>query len=457
MKQLLWITLCLIALAGLAFGQNYVDVAPGEGTLSAAIAAANDGDVLRLVPDADYTESVLKTIGTVTGKSIAIVADGDGSVKAKVMLLTDPGDGTTQFFQVGDKASLLLAGLQLDGAVNGKTTASYLIRPYMGEVPQPAALKTLRLENCVVMYLKSNVLDGANTNIAGNVVIDSTIVNNCIVHDTGSLIQYKYASSNYIQVSNSTIYSITSYGLRVCGYNNTQRTENPEMHIDHTTWYNLGLSDPREIILSEQAGTVLFDKPFYITNSIFSTQTSYETSTKTALNLKTTLNDAMATITNICMWQLSAKKNWLKHTVKDTIRMDPGFVDPASGDFTIPAGSLLLTYGSDGGPIGDKRWTNNASAVERHDIQPAGFILAQNYPNPFNPATTIAFTLPEAGLAKLAVYDARGREVAVLAQGLLSAGSHHYSFPAHGLASGLYFYRLHAAGRTWTGKMVLMQ
>jgi len=457
MKKLLLIVASLIAVAGMASGQNYVDVAPGDGTLSAAIAAANDGDILRLIPGAEYTESVNKTIGTIAEKSLAIVADGDGSIKPVVKILTDPAEGTCQFFQVGNNGALLLAGIEFDGAVDGVTKVSYLVRCYMGEIAQPANLKKLHLESCVIKKLKDNVIDGAGTALKGNVVVDTTIVNNCIVHDTGTLVHFKTASSNYVQVTNSTMYNITSYGMRINGLTNTQRTENPEVHVNHTTWHNIGLTDPREMIVTENAGTNLFEKPIYITNSIFSTLTAAAAGTKSAINIKMTIGDAMASITNICMWDLGAKKNWLKHTITDTIRMDPGFADPVNGDFTIPAGSLLLTYGSDGGPIGDKRWTNNASAVEQPGLQPEGFILAQNYPNPFNPATAITFTLPAAQTVRLAVYDARGREVALLASGQYSAGNHRIDYAANGLSSGLYFYKLTAAGRSWTKKMALVQ
>ncbi len=58
---------------------------------------------------------------------------------------------------------------------------------------------------------------------------------------------------------------------------------------------------------------------------------------------------------------------------------------------------------------------------------------------------------------RLAVYDAMGREVALLASGQYGAGSHRIEFAAAGLSSGLYFYKLTAAGRSWTKKMVLMQ
>jgi hypothetical protein len=68
--------------------------------------------------------------------------------------------------------------------------------------------------------------------------------------------------------------------------------------------------------------------------------------------------------------------------------------------------------------------------------------LEQNYPNPFNPATTIAFSLAEAGHVRVAVYDLLGREVEVLIDAFQEGGRHEIRFDASGLATGSYIYRL---------------
>lgn len=73
---------------------------------------------------------------------------------------------------------------------------------------------------------------------------------------------------------------------------------------------------------------------------------------------------------------------------------------------------------------------------------PEGYALFQNFPNPFNPQTTISFFLPQQSSVKLTIYDLLGKEVAVLAQGLLPAGTHQYLWNAAQLSGGLYFYRL---------------
>jgi hypothetical protein len=86
-----------------------------------------------------------------------------------------------------------------------------------------------------------------------------------------------------------------------------------------------------------------------------------------------------------------------------------------------------------------------------------GYKLSQNYPNPFNPSTKINFELPTAGYTTLKIYDILGREVAVLIQEELTAGSHVVNFNAFNLASGTYIYQLNVNGTRITHKMILLK
>jgi len=88
---------------------------------------------------------------------------------------------------------------------------------------------------------------------------------------------------------------------------------------------------------------------------------------------------------------------------------------------------------------------------------PDGYKLSQNYPNPFNPVTNIEFALPNAGYVKLAVYDMNGKEVAVLVNGQLAAGTYKADYIASSLSSGVYFYKLTAKDFTATKKMILIK
>jgi hypothetical protein len=80
-------------------------------------------------------------------------------------------------------------------------------------------------------------------------------------------------------------------------------------------------------------------------------------------------------------------------------------------------------------------------------------------PNPFADRATLRFVLPEAGPARLVVYDALGRTVAVLVDGAVAAGTHAVVFdPAEaGLPSGVYVVRLEAAGLVATQQLTRLR
>ena len=68
--------------------------------------------------------------------------------------------------------------------------------------------------------------------------------------------------------------------------------------------------------------------------------------------------------------------------------------------------------------------------------------LHQNYPNPFNPVTIINYELEEDSYVLLEIFDILGRNIAVLADQSVSAGTHEAIFDASNLTSGIYIYRL---------------
>ena len=67
--------------------------------------------------------------------------------------------------------------------------------------------------------------------------------------------------------------------------------------------------------------------------------------------------------------------------------------------------------------------------------------LEQNYPSPFNSCTAISFRLPSKSYVLQKIFDMMGREVAVLVNEELAAGSHSCKWDASKVSSGVYFYR----------------
>ena len=132
--------------------------------------------------------------------------------------------------------------------------------------------------------------------------------------------------------------------------------------------------------------------------------------------------------------------------VGHTFWPDPSEIIPLA-DENLEANLLLAQYA---GVI-------PTGLVEDAREHPDGFVLGANYPNPFNPSTRIPFVLSEAGDATLAVFDVLGREVAVLVEGRLAAGSHSATFAVDGLPSGVYVVRLETAGQVQTRTMLLVK
>jgi len=87
-------------------------------------------------------------------------------------------------------------------------------------------------------------------------------------------------------------------------------------------------------------------------------------------------------------------------------------------------------------------------------------ISATNYPNPFNPSTTIAFSLPLAGIATVEIYNLKGQKVRSLLHARLPSGDHKAIWDGSNdnnqpVSSGIYFYRINSGKQSRTGKMIL--
>jgi hypothetical protein len=98
----------------------------------------------------------------------------------------------------------------------------------------------------------------------------------------------------------------------------------------------------------------------------------------------------------------------------------------------------------------------------RGSAQPQGFSLAQNYPNPFNPSTMIEYSLSNATMATLSVYNMIGEKVATLSNGLHQAGTFKVTWDGlddfgHSVNSGLYIYKLETDNFSSSKKMLFVK
>ena len=95
--------------------------------------------------------------------------------------------------------------------------------------------------------------------------------------------------------------------------------------------------------------------------------------------------------------------------------------------------------------------------AEINEISPTSYNLAQNYPNPFNPVTDIHYSIAHADRVNLRVFNVLGQEIAVLVDGLQTAGLHKVSFDGTNLPSGVYIYRLETPNFSSSRKMLLLK
>ena len=85
------------------------------------------------------------------------------------------------------------------------------------------------------------------------------------------------------------------------------------------------------------------------------------------------------------------------------------------------------------------------------------FSLKQNYPNPFNPSTTLRFTLPDAGIVNLSVYNLLGEKVKEVLNQEMTSGSYEVDFDGSKLSSGVYLYTIKTGNYIASKKMILMK
>ena len=116
----------------------------------------------------------------------------------------------------------------------------------------------------------------------------------------------------------------------------------------------------------------------------------------------------------------------------------------------------------DGGPGG-----TCAVLATRTSFGPVGAPLIVNRlgaatPNPFNPTTTLPFAMAEPGVVTIRVFDAAGRLVRELWNGMTPAGAAEVTWDGqsvHGVpvSSGMYFAELHAGHFRAVQKLVLLK
>ncbi len=173
--------------------------------------------------------------------------------------------------------------------------------------------------------------------------------------------------------------------------------------------------------------------------------------------------------------------NWTAGTLDQggNIEVDPQFVDADNDHYQlsdnspcIDAGIDFLTWYEEDYEI--PLYYGDAPDMGYCEYEPANSNseeiveitsnLLGNYPNPFNPSTTINYNVLEDGIkVELTIFNAKGREVKTLVNGIIDIGLHEVIWNGddengNSVASGVYLYKMKHGGRyTSTKKMILLK
>ncbi|WP_420455537.1 reprolysin-like metallopeptidase [Rubrivirga sp.] len=112
---------------------------------------------------------------------------------------------------------------------------------------------------------------------------------------------------------------------------------------------------------------------------------------------------------------------------------------------------------ADGAQATDRFVLRIGSGLASAEAGVAEVELSAVAPNPSSGGARVSFAVPEAGAVRVAVYDVRGREVAVLVDGTMAAGRHEAVLSSGSLAAGVYVVRLEAGGQVLTRQAVVVR
>jgi len=349
---------------------------------------------------------------------------------------------------------------------------------------------SLTVKNCTISRNQTNATPHSpnpyDESVGGGIHCSGSYIDNCHIHGntaggTGGGITCSYSTiTNCLIIGNGTNRESSAGGGVACEYTKISHSlviengaaDGPGGGIlcgDSTTIIHCVLSKNAHGYGSYGGGIcAVFSASPVIKNCIIRENHGEEIATNTG--------EAVVSFSNI-------ENGW---PGEGNVDVDPLFRDPENGDYHLMAiycgdpydspcidaghpdsldsmmdcwhglGTERADMGAYGG--GNTGWPTSVMELnESHSVSPKEFGLYQNYPNPFNSQTEIGYYLARSEIVTLSIFNIRGQLVATLTDGFQEAGSHHVTWYARGLSSGIYFARLEAGGNGTTIKMILLK
>lgn len=465
MKKNYFFLLAILFLGAAANAQTVVNVAPGEGTLEAAIEAAGveaGNYVFTLQRGGEYI--TIKRIWK--DESLTIVAEEGTGDRPIIKPLAEK---ERPFQPAGN---LTLKGLHLIGVNDDGLGQSAIIRSN-----DPV---TITIDDC---HFEKNSSGAIRVDAAATIVITNSIFSNF----TGSgnltgentdlggacVIQDKADNLKSLSVSNSTFYNIAgnifqdaSLGVKEnivfdhCTMVNVGGTgfelgQAVNCEITNNQFINFGFagSDNLEsniyvIELTAIEGTaqtaIISNNNIYIDPALISALpdtvnavVNFNATAASFVDDATTLNENVVFITHPAIY--SAATGWDLST---------------TGDFGYDKSLASYTGGTDGSLIGDTNWEYFGEHTSVRSFQENKLEFAC-YPNPIEGFATISFLSNGKEFASIDVLSITGAVVKTIYQGKVNNGKNSFNLDVNDLNPGLYFARLNLNGSIAIQKIII--
>ncbi|OVE79965.1 hypothetical protein BVY01_01145 [bacterium I07] len=167
-------------------GHSQTAVAPGDGTLSAAIAAAASGDVLVLESGGLYTEST-EAILVIDKKIIFQAADGaaDRPIIQNLSAAAGSGSARPHLFLLKGGASITCTFIEFDGlepdtSAFKATDNLFVLDPAV----ENASIGHVMMDDCKIHRFTGKVIDGGENKLDGKNMTTDTFIKISYTHMT---------------------------------------------------------------------------------------------------------------------------------------------------------------------------------------------------------------------------------------------------------------------------------
>jgi len=322
--------------------------------LETAIASAADGDVIGLNAGVYTISSFL----SIAGKGITIRSVSNNPLNTKIRF--------RELSLVGDSAGVNLIGLDIDGNYGGTSnSAAFLHLKGAGANGNPAAFKSIRIENCWIHnYTRALMLGNYGASVSGttpnaHVLKNLTITNSKIydINPTG-IDTYYVLSLERLQIINLNLSKSTFYNLG-CGLINLSwtltGTDLPIVTIDYCTFNNIGSQN--KYLLVEAANKITFNlRNSILANSPLQGQTINSVAFKAGAS-------SVLNFTNTNFFKLNSASGGPKLVLTGLAQSSIYEIDlgwsASTTDFSLvslPVDSPLHRASTASNTVGDPRW-----------------------------------------------------------------------------------------------------